>query len=55
MNAYHIVYSIRKDHCCPPSSDREVNERIVLAENEVLAIAQLTGNEIEIKNIELAD
>jgi hypothetical protein len=55
MNAYHIVYSVRKDQCCPPSSYREVNERIVLAENEALAVAQLTGNDIEIKNIELAD
>ena len=54
MNAYHIVYSERKDQCCPPSSYREVNERTVLAENEALAVAQLTGNEIEIKQIKLA-
>jgi len=53
MNVYHIVYSIRKDQCCPPSSYREVNETTVMAENEVLAVAKLTGNEIEIKQIKL--
>ena len=52
---YHITYSVKKEQCCPPSSYREINEATIMAENEVLAIAQLTGNEIEIKNIELAD
>ena len=55
MNAYHITYSERKDQCCPPSSYRQINERTVLAENEALAVAQLKGNEIEIKSIKLAD
>ena len=53
MNVYKITYSIKKEQCCPPSSYREVNERIIMAENEVLAVAQLKGNEIEIKSIKL--
>ena len=53
MNVYHIVYSIKKEQCCPPSSYREVNEATIMAENEVLAVAKLTGNEIEIKSIKL--
>ena len=51
MHAYLIVYSERKDQCCPPSSYRQVNERVILAENEPMAVAQLTGEDIEIKSI----
>tara|TARA_R100001163_G_C5027592_1_gene168748 strand:- start:418 stop:606 length:189 start_codon:yes stop_codon:yes gene_type:complete len=53
MNVYHIVYSIKKEQCCPPSSYREINEATVMAESEVLAVAKLTGDEIEIKSIKL--
>ena len=53
MNVYHITYSIKKTQCCPPSSYREINKATVMAENEVLAVAKLTGDEIEIKSIEL--
>lgn len=55
MHAYLIKYSERKDQCCPPSSYRQINERTVLAENEALAVAQLQGEEIEVKSIERAD
>jgi len=51
MHAYLIIYSERKDQCCPPSSYRQVNERVILAENESLAIAQIKGEEIEIRDI----
>jgi len=51
MNVYLIIYSERKDQCCPPSSYRQVNERVILAENEPLAVAQLSGEDIEIKSI----
>ena len=53
MNVYHIKYSIKKEQCCPPSSYREINEVTVMAENETLAVAKLTGNELEIKSIKL--
>jgi len=53
MNVYRITYSIKKEQCCPPSSYREVHESTIMAENEVLAVAQLKGNEIEIKSIKL--
>ena len=51
MNVYLIIYSERKDQCCPPSSYRQVNERVILAENESEAVAQLSGEDIEIKSI----
>ena len=51
MHAYLIVYSERKDQCCPPSSYRQINERVIVAENESEAIAQLKGTDIEIKSI----
>jgi hypothetical protein len=51
MNVYLVIYSEQKDHCCPPSSYRQINEKTVLAESEQEAIAQLTGNNIEIKSI----
>ena len=51
MHAYLIIYSERKDQCCPPSSYRQVNERVIIAENEPLAVAQLHGEGIEIKSI----
>ena len=51
MHAYLIVYSERKDQCCPPSSYRQVNEPVILAENEPLAVGQLSGEDIEIKSI----
>ena len=53
MNEYHITYSERKDQCCPPSSYRQVNDVTIVAENELSALAQLTGIEIEIKQIRL--
>ena len=53
MNVYHIVYSVKKSQCCPPSSYREVNETTIEAATEVEAVAKLTGDEIEIKSIEL--
>ena len=53
MNVDHIVYSIRKDNCCPPSSYREVNEKTIIAETEEKAVAQLAGNDIKIKSIKL--
>ena len=51
MHAYLIIYSERKDQCCPPSSYRQVNERVIVAENESEAVAQLSGEDIEIKSI----
>ena len=53
MNVYRITYSIKKEQCCPPSSYREDHESTIMAENEVLAVAQLKGNEMEIKSIKL--
>ena len=55
MPTYKIEYSERKDHCCPPSSYRQVNDIVLEAEDESSAVAQLTGIEIEIKQIRLAD
>jgi hypothetical protein len=52
MNEYQITYTERKDHCCPPSSYRQENIVTVLAENQDLAIKQITGNEIEVSKIE---
>ena len=51
MNMYLIIYSERKDQCCPPSSYRQITEKTVLADSEQEAIAQLTGKNIEIKSI----
>ena len=48
-----VQNNIKKEQCCPPSSYREVHESTIMAENEVLAVAQLKGNEIEIKSIKL--
>jgi len=53
MNVYQIVYSVKKSQCCPPSSYREINEATITAEDETLAVAKLTGDEIEIKSIKL--
>lgn len=53
MNVYRIIYSERKDQCCPPSSYREINERTVEALTEKQAVEQLEGTEIEIKSIKL--
>jgi hypothetical protein len=53
MNEYHITFSERKDQCCPPSSYRQVNNVVIMAESEIEAIGKLTGNDIEIKKIEL--
>jgi len=53
MNVYHIVYSIKKTQCCPPSSYRQINEATIMAPTEVEAVAKLTGDEIEIKSIKL--
>jgi len=51
MHAYLIIYSERKDQCCPPSSYRQITERVIMAESEDLAVAQIQGEEIEIKDI----
>ena len=55
MPTYKIEYSERKDQCCPPSSYRQVNDIVLEAEDESSAVAKLTGIEIEIKQIRLAD
>ena len=55
MHAYLIIYSERKDQCCPPSSYRQVTERVILAENEALAVAQIKGEDIEIRDITKTD
>mgnify|MGYP001306381114 FL=1 len=55
MPTYKIEYSERKDQCCPPSSYRQVNDIVLEAADESSAVAQLTGIEIEIKQIRLAD
>jgi len=51
MNMYLIIYSERKDQCCPSSSYRQVNEKVISANSTEEAVAQLTGIDIEIKSI----
>jgi hypothetical protein len=51
MPTYKIKYSEQKDHCCPPSSYRQVNDIIIEAENKESAVAQLKGKNIEVKEI----
>jgi hypothetical protein len=51
MPTYKIKYSEQKDHCCPPSSYRQVNDIIVEAEDKESAVAQLKGKNIEVKEI----
>ena len=55
MKEYQIIYSERKDQCCPPSSYRQVNTVTIEAATATAAIETLKGKEIEIKQIRLAD
>ena len=52
MKDYHITYSERKDHCCPPSSYTQVNTITVQAATATAAIETLKGNDIEVRQIE---
>ena len=51
MKEYQIIYSERKDQCCPPSSYTQVNTVTVEAATADAAIKTLKGNNIEVRQI----
>ena len=55
MKECQIIYSERKDQCCPPSSYTQVNTVTVEAATADAAIETLKGNDIEVRQIKPRD